>query len=112
MTFAQAAVLLVLIVEQCFAFSSERAGLAFSNIAVFGLWAALLIGCGLGLLRLNSVARAPLVAVQLLQLGVAWDFLRGQTVPIGIGIVVSVLVVVAGVLHPASIEAISRAERR
>lgn len=112
MTFLQALVMLVLVVEQIFSYSSDRAGLAFSNMAVFALWAALLIGCGLGLLRLNSVARAPLMAVELLQLGVAYDFFRGETVWIGAAIVVSTLVVVIGVLHPASIEAIADAERR
>lgn len=112
MTLFQAAVMVVLVVEQVFSFSSERAGLAFSNMAVFALWAALLIGCAMGLLKLNSVARAPLMAVQLLQLGVAYDFFRGETVWIGACIVASVLVVVVGVLHPASIEAVSAAERR
>lgn len=107
MALVQAGALLALTVDQLFSFSPARAELAFSNIAVFLLWALLLGACAVGLLRLNSSARAPLMAVELLHLGVAWDFWRGETVWIGVLVAVSSLVVAAGVLHPASTRAIA-----
>lgn len=103
MAFLQGLVMLGLTVQQVFAYDSDRAGLAVSNIAFFGVWALFLIGCAYGLLTRNSLARAPLMAAQLLHLGVAWDFAKSsQTIWISALVVGSVLVVAVGVLHPAS----------
>lgn len=108
MAFLQGLVMLGLTVQQVFAYSSDRAGLAFSNIAFFLIWAIFLVVCAYGLLCRNSMARAPLMAAQLLHLGVAFDFAKGSdTVWIAALILASVVVVVVGVLNPASNAALS-----
>ena len=43
---------------------------------------------------------------QLIQLGVAWGFRGGQTTVVAVALAVVALVVVAGVLHPASTRAL------
>ena len=57
--------------------------------------------------RRASWARSPVVLAQLIQLGLAWSFRGGETTWIAIALAVVAVVVVAGVLHPASIEALS-----
>jgi hypothetical protein len=44
---------------------------------------------------------------QLIQLGTAWSFRGGDTTWIAVGLAVVALVVAAGVLHPASVEALA-----
>ena len=44
---------------------------------------------------------------QLIQLGVAWSFRGGETTWVAIALAVVALVVLAGLLHPASIDATS-----
>lgn len=56
--------------------------------------------------RLRSWARAPLVLAQLLQLGVAWNFWGGSSTPVAVVLAVLALVVLAGIFHPASLEAL------
>jgi hypothetical protein len=68
-------------------------------------------GVGLGLVgwllhRLRSWARAPVVLAQLIQLGVAWSFRSGATAPVSVALFVVAVLVLLGVLHPASLRAV------
>lgn len=68
-------------------------------------------GVGLGLVawllhRLRSWARAPVVLAQLIQLGVAWSFRSGATAPVSVALSVVAVLVLLGVLHPASLRAV------
>ena len=44
-----------------------------------------------------------MVLAQLIQLGVAWSFRGGDTTVVAVVLAVVALIVVAGILHPASI---------
>lgn len=71
----------------------------------------LLYGAGLGfcawsLTRVKSWARAPIVVAQLIQLFVAWSFLGGSTTPVAIPLAVSAVLVLVGLFHPASLDAL------
>jgi uncharacterized membrane protein len=47
------------------------------------------------------------VLAQLIQLGLAWSFRDGSTLAVAIALAVIALVVLAGMLNPASIDALS-----
>jgi hypothetical protein len=59
------------------------------------------------LLRLRSWARAPVVLAQLIQLGVAWSFRGGDSVAVAVALAVVAAVVLVGIFHPASLDALA-----
>ncbi|WP_210650605.1 hypothetical protein [Nocardioides sp. SYSU D00065] len=66
--------------------------------------AAALAWCAWALWRVRRWARGPVVMAQLIQLGLAWNFWAGSTRALAAGLAVVALVVVLGVMHPASTE--------
>jgi hypothetical protein len=46
---------------------------------------------------------------QLIQLGLAWNFRDGDTLPVAIGLALVSVVVLAGLFHPASMRALDQA---
>ncbi|GGO85707.1 hypothetical protein GCM10011584_06290 [Nocardioides phosphati] len=98
----------VLAVVQAIAFSSERSAMNWTTIAFFVLWGLMLAWCGLSLLRSRSWARSPIVMAQLVQLGVAWSFVKGDPAQWEAAtawtIAAIAVVVLIGVFHPRSIE--------
>jgi hypothetical protein len=87
--------------------SSGRLTMGVSTSIFFLGYGAALLGCAWAVHRLVSWARSPMVLAQLIQLGVAWSFRGGGTTVLAIGLAVVALVVLAGVLHPASLDALS-----
>jgi hypothetical protein len=76
--------------------------------AVFFLgYGAGLLVCAWALRGLRSWARSPVVLAQLIQLGLAWSFRGGETTYVAVGLALAAVVVLVGVLHPASIDALS-----
>jgi uncharacterized SAM-binding protein YcdF (DUF218 family) len=101
------AVLLVLFgVAELIAISGARLTMGVTTVVFFVVYGAGLAWCAWRLTRLDSWARAPLVLAQLLQLGVAWSFWGGGSTPVALGLGVLALLVIAGVFHPASLEAL------
>ena len=81
------------------------------TVSVFFLgFGLLLLACAWGLSRLRPWARGPVLLAQLITLGLAWSFRDYTAVAIGLAVVA--LVVLAGVLHPRSIQAIEQAADR
>jgi hypothetical protein len=77
----------------------------------------LLYGVGLGLCawmlhRLRSWSRAPVVLAQLIQVLVAWSFRGGGTTPVWLALTVVAVLVLVGVLHPASTRALAEQDAR
>jgi dolichyl-phosphate-mannose--protein O-mannosyl transferase len=87
--------------------SSGRLTMGVSTSIFFLGYGAALLVCAWAVYRLVSWARSPIVLAQLIQLGVAWSFRGGGTTVLAIGLAVVALVVLAGVLHPASLDALS-----
>lgn len=106
-TLVEALCFVVLAAIQAASFSSERSAMGWTTIAFFVLWALMLAGCGLALLRSRSWARSPIVLAQLIQLGVAWSFVKGEPAQweavTAWTIAAVALVVLVGLLHPKSI---------
>jgi hypothetical protein len=83
--------------------------MSVSTAIFFLVYGAALELCAVGLWRLQSWARAPIVLTQLIMLGLAWDS-RHSNVPVAIALAVVAIAALACVLHPASLEALSTEE--
>jgi hypothetical protein len=82
--------------------SAGRVTMGVTTAAFFAAFGALLVWCGRGLARARSWSRSPSVLAQLIFLGVAWSFRGGGTTWVAILLAVSAVVVLVGVLSPAS----------
>jgi len=100
----EAIVLVSVGVVEVASFDTDRIELGITTSLFFFGYAAALGWCAWSITRGRSWARAPVVLTQLIQLGVAWSFRSDPTTLIAIGLTVVAAVVLAGVLHPASIE--------
>jgi hypothetical protein len=75
----------------------------------FAAYGALLVFCGWQLTRRAAWARGPVLLAQLIQLGLAWGFRDGETLPVAIVLALVSVVVLAGLFHPASMRALDHA---
>ena len=92
--------------------TSHRVVMGATTAAFFVLYGAGLVLCAWGMRTLQPWSRAPVMLAQLLWLGLAWNFRAHDTLVLAVsGAVVSVLVL-AGLLHPASVDALNRQEHR
>lgn len=80
--------------------------------SVFFLLCAVALGfCAWGMVALRPWSRSPVLMGQLIVLGLAWSMRTGATV-VAIVAAVIALIVLAGVLHPHSIDVLNREEHR
>ena len=88
--------------------NAGRVTMGVTTAGFFAAYGALLVFCGWQLTRGAPWARAPVMLAQLIQLGLAWGFREGSTLPVAIGLAVVAAVVLAGLFHPASMRALDR----
>ncbi len=93
-------------VAEAFAVQGSRLTMGVTTALFFVVYAAALLVCAWGLNRRASWARSPVVLAQLIQLGVAWSYHGGSTTPVALALAVLAVLILVGVLHPASIRAI------
>jgi hypothetical protein len=86
--------------------SLDRLSMGVTTAAFFLAAGAGLAVCALYLQRRSSWARSPIVLAQLIQLGLAWNFRAAPTTWLAVVLAVTALVVLVGVFHPASLEAL------
>ena len=80
--------------------------------SVFFLAAAAALGwCAWSLRNARRWARGPVVMAQLIQLGLAWNFRDVWTFVLPLSLAVVALVVVAGLLHPATTQVLEEDAR-
>jgi hypothetical protein len=101
----QGALLLIFAVLELAHVSSERVSLGVSTAIFFLVYGAALVVCAWALTRHHGWARGPVLLTQLIQLGLAWN-LRDVAV-VAVVLLVAAVIVLAGMLHPASIEALT-----
>ena len=89
---------------------SARAAMGITTAAFFALLGAVLIACGWLVLHGRAGSRSPIIVAQVLFLGLAWSFRGGDTTWVAIGLAIVAVVVLAGLLHPASIDALTDAD--
>jgi hypothetical protein len=91
---------------------SDRLVMGLTTTLFFLVYGGVLVLCAWGLHTVRSWARGPVLLAQLIWLGLAWNFREGSTLPIAIGLAVAGAVVLAGLLHPHSIDALESAPDR
>lgn len=102
------AVLLVLQgVAEVLAVSGARLLMGTTTALFFLLYGSGLAFCAWAVARLKSWARAPIVVAQLIQVLVAASFWGGTTTWVAVGLGLVALLVLAGIFHPASVEALA-----
>lgn len=100
----EAGVLVVLAALELAHLSGSRLAMGLTT-ALFFLGCAVALGaCCLGLLRLVSWARSPVVLAQLIQLGLAWSWRETPAVALPLALVA--VATLAGVLAPVSLAAL------
>lgn len=97
-------------VAEIFAVTSERVVMGVTTSVFFLVYGVGLAGCAWAVSRLMSWARAPIVVAQLIQLLVAWSFRGGDTTVVAVGLGLVAVLVLVGLFHPASIQALSDAD--
>ena len=99
--------LLVVVVLELASLSTDRIGLGLTTAGFFLLYGVGLLWCAWSLNRRHSWSRSPVVLSQLIALGMAWSLHSGGADWAAVGVGVIGVVVLAGILHPASIDALS-----
>jgi hypothetical protein len=84
--------------------TSERMSMGVSTAVFFLVYGVALVGCAWGLTRREGWTRGPVLITQLIQLGLAWN-LRDTPLVAG-ALAVTAAVVLAGMLHPATLRAL------
>lgn len=102
----QGAVLVLLAILEAASVDSGRVSLAVSTAFFFGAYGVVVLVGGLALWRGAAWARGPMLITQLIMLGLAWN-LRDQ-IAVALTLSAVALVALMGVLHPDTIEALSR----
>jgi hypothetical protein len=100
-------IFVVLAVAEVAAFEADKAAMGATTTIFFLGYGVGLALCAWALARLRSWARAPVVVAQLIQLLVAWSFRGGETTWVAVGLAVVAAVVLAGIFHPQSIDALA-----
>jgi hypothetical protein len=100
----EALALIVLAVLELAHLSVGRVTMGVTTAVFFLLYAAALLLCGYGLLRLVSWARSPVVLAQLIQLGLAWSW-RG-TPAVAVPLALLSLAVLGAIFAPSSLAAL------
>ena len=108
----EALVLVVLAVLELANLRSIRLTMGVTTTVFFLVAAAGLAWCAWSLWKARRWARGPVVMAQLIQLGLAWNFRDAPTTLVAIGLAVVALVVVAGLLHPATTRVLEEDEPR
>ncbi|MCW2817682.1 MAG: hypothetical protein JWR20_1140 [Marmoricola sp.] len=112
LTFVQGVLALLYGIGEVASLSSGRLTMGLTTAAfLVGAGVALLL-CAWGLHAVRPWARGPVLLAQLLLLGLAWNFRSGSTLVVAVLLAVTAAVVLAGLLHPRSIDALERADHR
>jgi hypothetical protein len=99
-------VIILLAVLEIASLTGDRLTMGLTTSLFFALYGGLLVVCAWLITHGGAWARGPILLAQLIQLGLAWNLRGGETTLLSLGIGVVALVVVAGLVHPQSIEAL------
>jgi hypothetical protein len=111
-TAVEGLVLVALAVLEIASLTGGRLTMGLTTAVFFAAFGVLLMACGWLITRGHTWARGPILLAQLMGLGLAWNLRGGETTIISVAIVIVALIVIAGMLHPASIQAMNDADAR
>jgi hypothetical protein len=86
---------------------AERAAMGITTSAFFLILGAALIASAWLVGRGRPGARSPIIVVQVMLVGLAWNFRGGSTTWVAVGLATVAILVLAGLLHPASTAALA-----
>jgi hypothetical protein len=86
---------------------AERAAMGITTAAFFGILGCALVVFAWLVTRGRPGARAPIIVVQVMFLGLAWNLRGGSTTWVAVGVALVAALVLVGLLHPASIAALT-----
>ena len=109
MTFIEGLLTTLFGITELFSLDSDRLAMGLTTSLFFLAYGVGLLFCAWGLHTVRAWARGPVLLSQLIWLGLAWNFKDGSTLVIAIGLAVAAAIVLAGLLHPRSIDALERA---
>jgi hypothetical protein len=109
MTFIEGLLTVLFGISEVVNLDSDRLVMGLTTTVFFLAYGGALLVCARGLHTVRSWARGPVLLSQLILLGLAWSFKDGDTLPIAIGLALAAVVVLAGLLHPRSIDALEHA---
>jgi hypothetical protein len=99
-------------IGEAFNLDSDRLVMGLSTGLFFLAYGIGLMVCAWGMNTVRPWSRGPVLLSQLIWLGLAWNLRTGSTLPVAIALVVVAALVLAGLLHPRSIDALERAAGR
>ncbi len=85
----------------------QRLTMGITTAGFFLVYGVGLAVCAVQLRRRRSWARSPVVFAQLIQVGVATSFWGDPTTYLAVVLIVLALIVLAGIFHPDSLQALS-----
>jgi hypothetical protein len=112
LTFVEGLLTLAYGIGEAFNLDSDRMVMGLSTGVFFLAYGAGLMLCAWGMNTVRPWSRGPVLLAQLIWLGLAWNFRDGSTLPVAIVLAVVAALVLAGLLHPRSIDALERAADR
>jgi hypothetical protein len=112
LTFVEGLLTVLFGVTEALDLDSDRLVMGLTTTLFFLLYGAGLIVCAWGMNSVRAWSRGPVLLAQLVWLGLAWNFRDGSTLPVAIALAVVAAIVLAGLLHPRSIDALERAAHR
>ena len=89
---------------------ATRVALAVTTALFFLAMGAGLVACAVGLGRVRAWSRGPVVAVQIITLLLSFSFWGGETTPTAVVLALVSVVILVGVLQPASTRALAADE--
>jgi hypothetical protein len=92
--------------------SSGRVLMGATTALFFVVYGVALGFCAWGMHRLRPWSRGPVLLAQLIWLGLAWNLRDSSVKPVAVVVAVAAVVVLAGMLHPHSVQALNRDEHR
>lgn len=105
----QGVVTVVVAVAEAFAVSGDRLLFGVTTGVFFAAYGALLVASGAALWRPRTWARGPVLAAQLVWLGVAWSLHDGSATTLAVVLALSAVACLVALLQPASIRAVEAA---
>jgi hypothetical protein len=111
LTFVEGLLTLMYGLSEALHITSERLVMGLTTSLFFVAYGAAMLVCAWGLNRLRTWSRGPVLLVQLIWLGLAWNFRQGDTWPLAIGLAVPAVVVLVGMLLPSSVDALEHGPR-
>jgi peptidoglycan/LPS O-acetylase OafA/YrhL len=111
LTFVEGLLIVLFGITEVVNLDSDRLVMGLTTTVFFLAYGGVLLACARGLHMVRSWARGPVLLSQLILLGLAWNFKDGETLPVAIGLALVAAIVLAGLLHPRSIDALEHDAR-